>query len=159
MNKILIALDYGPTARKVADIGSALAKPLNAEVVLLHILADVSYYSAAQYSTVMSFTSFDVNEFNKMIDIEGLKKAGEYFLEKIKDYLGSDKISILIEEGDGIADTILKTANRIGAEIIVMGSHSRRWLEQILVGSATEDVLHKTTLPLLIIPVKEVKVK
>lgn len=159
MKKILIALDYGPTARKVAEIGATLAKPLNAEVVLLHILADVTYYATPQYSTLMGFTNFDVNEFNQMIDVEGLKKAGEYFLDKIKGYLGGENISTLIEEGDDIGETILKTANRIGAEIIVMGSHSRRWLEQILVGSATEDVLHKTTLPLLIIPVKDVKVK
>jgi nucleotide-binding universal stress UspA family protein len=159
MNKVLIALDYGPVAQKVAEAGSSLAKSLNSEVVLLHVLADASYYATPQYSTIMGFTNFDVNEFNQMIDIEGLKKAGGYFLDKIKSYIGDENITTIIEEGDDISEAILKTAHRVGAEIIVMGSHSRRWLEQVLVGSVTEDVLHGTDLPLLIIPVKDVKVK
>lgn len=86
-------------------------------------------------------------------------KKQENIFWKIKAYLGNENISTLIEEGDDIGETILKTADKIGAEIIVMGSHSRKWLESVLVGSATEDVLHKSHLPLLIIPVKDVKIK
>lgn len=159
MKKILIALDYGPMAQKVAEAGFSFAQPMNAEIILLHILADVTYYASPQYSTIMGFTNFDVNEFNQMIDINGLKKASEYFLEKMKEHLGDTNISTLIEEADDVSGMILKTAQRIGADMIVMGSHSRRWLEQILVGSATEDVLHKSMVPLLIIPVKDIKVK
>jgi hypothetical protein len=39
-------------------------------------LADMTYYSAPQFSTIMGFTNFDVNQFNQMVDVEGLKKAG-----------------------------------------------------------------------------------
>lgn len=159
MKKILIALDYGPTASKVAEIGYSFAQAMNAEIVLLHILTDVTYYSAPQFSTIMGFTNFDVNQFNQMVDVEGLKKAGGYFLDKVKAHLGGENISTLIDEGDDIADVINKTAERIGADMIVMGSHSRKWLEQALVGSTTEDLLHQTITPLLIIPVKDVKVK
>ena len=159
MKKILIALDYGPTSRKVAEIGYSFAKPMNADVALLHVLADVTYYATPAYSTITGFTNFDINEFNQMIDIEGLKNAGAYFLNKIKSHLGDENIQTLIEEGDDLPDAIIEAAERIHADVIVMGSHSRRWLEQIFVGSATEDVLNKTTIPLLIIPVKEIKVK
>jgi len=159
MKKILIALDYGPTSRKVAEIGYSFAEPMNADVVLLHVLADVTYYATPAYSTITGFTNFDVNEFNQMIDIEGLKNAGAYFLNKIKSHLGDENIQTLIEEGDDLPDAILKAAERVRADVIVMGSHSRKWLEQIFVGSATEDVLNKSTIPLLIIPVKEIKVK
>jgi len=41
------------------------------------------------------------------------------------------------------------------ADIIVMGSHSRRWLENIVMGSVTEEVLHHTSIPLFIIPTKK----
>ena len=40
MKKVLIALDYNPTAQKVAEMGHAMAKAMKAEVVLLHILAE-----------------------------------------------------------------------------------------------------------------------
>ena len=38
MKKVLIALDYDPTAQKVAEAGYSLAKSLNAEVILLDLI-------------------------------------------------------------------------------------------------------------------------
>jgi len=38
-----------------------------------------------------------------------------------------------------------------------MGSHSRKWLENILIGSVDEKVLHHTTIPLFIVPTKPKK--
>ncbi|MFZ4058230.1 MAG: universal stress protein [Ferruginibacter sp.] len=38
---------------------------------------------------------------------------------------------------------------------MVMGSHSSRWLENILLGSITEKVLRHTFTPLFIIPTKK----
>ena len=34
MNKVLIALDYNPTAEKIAEVGFSLAKAMNAETIL-----------------------------------------------------------------------------------------------------------------------------
>jgi nucleotide-binding universal stress UspA family protein len=39
----------------------------------------------------------------------------------------------------------------------VMGSHSQKWLESILLGSVTEEVLRKTNIPLFIVPTKKQK--
>jgi nucleotide-binding universal stress UspA family protein len=52
---------------------------------------------------------------------------------------------------------ILEAAKELQADIIVMGSHSRKWLETIVMGSETEKVLHHTTTPLFIIPTKNGK--
>ncbi len=62
----------------------------------------------------------------------------------------------MVKEGD-FADSILVTAKEMHADIIVMGSHSRRWLEGILMGSVTEKVLHHTSIPVCIIPTKQNK--
>jgi len=43
----------------------------------------------------------------------------------------------------------------VDADFIVLGSHSRKWLENIVMGSVTENVLRKTSIPLLIIPTKK----
>jgi nucleotide-binding universal stress UspA family protein len=156
MKKVLIALDYDPSAQKVAEKGFSLAKSMNAEVILLHAVADVTYYSSLEYSPIMGLSGFNSTDFFQMIDIGGLKKASQYFLDKTKHHLGEETIQALTEEGDS-AEVILKTAKRLHADIIVMGSHSRRWLETILLGSVTEKVLHHTSVPLFIIPIKEQK--
>jgi len=156
MNKVLIALDYNPTAQKIAEVGYALAKSMDAKVILLHVVSDLLYYSSPEYSPVMGFSGFiDVSPI-QLDSIDGLKKVSQHFLEKSKHHLGDDSIQTLVEEGD-FAETILKCAKDFQADIIVMGSHSRRWLDEILMGSVTEKVLHQSTIPLFIIPTKQKK--
>ncbi len=56
-----------------------------------------------------------------------------------------------------VAEVGFEFAKEQHADIIVMGSHSRRWLENILMGGVTEKVLHHTTIPLFIVPTKPKK--
>jgi nucleotide-binding universal stress UspA family protein len=86
--------------------------------------------------------------------IDALKKASVQYLEKIRIHLGDRSILTLVKEGE-FAETIIETAKEINADIIALGSHSRRWLEEILMGSVTERVLHNSTIPLLIVPTKK----
>jgi len=154
MKKILIALDYDPTAQKVAEQGYSLAKALGAEVILMHVVTDPAYYTTADYSPIMGFGGYmDVAQLYP-VPIDGLKLASQHFLEKTKHHLKDDTIQLTVKEGD-IADSILKTANELHADIIVIGSHSRKWLENIVVGSVAKDVLNNTKVPLYIIPTKK----
>ena len=154
MKKVLIALDYNPTAQKVAEIGFSMAKAMNAEVILMHVISDPVYYSSAEYSPVMGFNGFLESGQWQLNSIDGLKKASQQFLNKSKLHLGDKTIQTLVKEGD-FAESILQTAKDMHADIIVMGSHSRKWLENILIGSVTEKVLHNTSIPLFIIPTKK----
>jgi nucleotide-binding universal stress UspA family protein len=154
MTKVLIALDYDPTAKKIAEAGYALAKSMKAEVILMHVIADGTYYSSLEYSPVLGFMGFSDNDVSHLVDLDGLKNATTHYLEKMKNHLGDDSIKIVIKEGI-FDEAILSAAKTVHADVIVMGSHSRRWLEEILVGSVTEKVLHHSTIPLFIIPTKK----
>jgi nucleotide-binding universal stress UspA family protein len=154
MKKILIALDYDPTAQKVAELGYSLAHAMGAEVILLHVLTDPAYYTSAEYSPIMGFGGYmDVAQLYP-VPIDGLKLASQHFLEKTKNHLKDDTIKTTVKEGD-IADSILKTAKDMHADVIVMGSHSRKWLENIVIGSVAGDVLNQSKIPLFIIPTKK----
>jgi nucleotide-binding universal stress UspA family protein len=154
INRVLIALDYDPTAQKVAETGYALAIEMNAEVILLHVIADPVYYSTLEYSPVTGFAGFmDVSQL-QLDSLDGLKNASGVYLDKTKHHLGDTQIRTLVKEGD-FADSILEAAKESEADIIVLGTHSRRWLEGILMGSVTEKVLRHSTLPLFIVPTKK----
>jgi nucleotide-binding universal stress UspA family protein len=88
--------------------------------------------------------------------IDGLKNASLQYLEKSKQHLGDKSIQTIVKEGD-FADSILETAKELHADIIVIGSHSRKWLENVVMGSVTEKVLHQTSIPLFIVPTKKQK--
>ncbi len=146
IKKILIALDYDPTAKKIAEMGFALAKSMGAEVILLHVVVDLVHYS-------LSYMNMGPLVLDSVVD---LKDASLQFLEKTKKHLGDENIQTVVKEGD-FADSILETSKSLHADLIVMGSHSQKWLENILMGSVTEKVLHHTTIPLFIIPTKKPK--
>ena len=154
MKKVLIALDYNPTAQKVAEVGFSMAKSMKAEVILLHVITDPVFYASAGYSPIMGFSGYiDVSPL-QLENVQGLKKASQEFLDKSKQHLGDKSIQTLVGEGD-IADTILQTAKEEHSDIIVVGSHSQKWLEKILMGSVTEKVLNHSSIPVLIVPTKK----
>jgi len=144
IKKVLIALDYDASSQKVAEEGYALAQALHAETILLHVVSELPvYYSAYTY----------VHEF-RVDMLADLKTATQKFLDKAKAHLGDDSIQTMLVDGE-IADSILKSAKDLNVGVIVMGSHSRKWLEDIILGSEAEDVLKKTTIPMYIIPTKK----
>ena len=73
ITKVLIALDYNPTAKKVAELGFSMAKSMNAEIVLLHVAIDPVLYSASGYSPIMGFTGYDYNPEMMSESVQGLK--------------------------------------------------------------------------------------
>lgn len=153
MKKVLIALDYNPTAKKVAEAGYALAKSLGAKVTLIHVLVDSMYYSSTTYSSIMGFDGYIAPGFVQPDVIVELTKSTQAFLDKTKKHLGDDTINTIVKEGE-VADSILEAARQIKADIIVVGSHSQKWLDAIVMGSVAEKVLHNTLVPLYIIPTK-----
>jgi len=149
-----MALDYDPTAQKVAEEGFSLAKSLKAEVVLLHVVNESANYSTPGHFPIMGYTGYvDVSP-TVLESAEGLRIVALQYLDKIREHLGDKAIQLLVAEGD-FADTILKSAEEVEADIIVIGSHSQKWLESILMGSVTEQVLKDSTIPLYIIPTKK----
>jgi nucleotide-binding universal stress UspA family protein len=154
MKKVLIALDYDPTAQKVAESGYSFSKAMNAEVILLHVIGSANYYSSLEYSPIMGFSGFNNTGLLETYDVAELKATTQEFLDKTKEHLGDASIQTVIVEGD-FAETILEAAVELKAGIIVMGSHSRRWLDKILMGSVAEKVLAHARIPVLIIPTSE----
>ena len=154
MKKVLIALDYDPTAQKVAEKGYSLSKTMNAKVILLHVIGSSNYYSSLEYSPIMGFSGFTNTGLLETIDVSVLKDTSQDFLDKTKDHLGDETIQTYITEGD-FAEAILETSKELKVDVIVMGSHSRKWLDKVLMGSVTEKVLAHSKIPLFIVPTWE----
>lgn len=55
-----------------------------------------------------------------------------------------------IAEEDGIADTLVAECRRLNANLLVMGSYGHSRLHELLPGSTTDRVLHRSSCPLLI---------
>jgi nucleotide-binding universal stress UspA family protein len=153
MNKVLIALDYNPTAQKVADVGFSIAKAMGAECVLIHVLTSPILYTSMNYDPIMGFSGFGSFD-NYQLDAELLSKNARNYLDEVKNHLGNSNIKTIVKEGD-IAHQIIETANSINADLIVMGTHSHQWLEKILLGSTTESSIEMARIPMVIVPTQK----
>lgn len=152
MKKVLIALDYNPVSEKVAEEGYKLAQKMDAEVCLIHVMADVSYYGT-QYPPFMGFEGYagmttDYDMVNQMHEI------GEDYLEKAATHLNDPSVKTHMAEGD-TAKAILDYAGEWNADLIVMGTHSHSTLEKILMGTVASSVLERTKVPVYMVPVNK----
>jgi nucleotide-binding universal stress UspA family protein len=154
MKKVLIALDYDPTAQKVAEVGFSLAKTMDAEIILLHVISDPKYYVSEEHITIMGFAGYPKISQLQLNSVDELKMVSQHFLDRSKQHLGDETIQTLVKDGD-YAESIIRTAEDLHVDIIIMGSHGRKWLEKIIIGSVTEKVLSHTSIPLFIIPTKK----
>lgn len=154
MKKVLIALDYDPSAQQIAELGYALAQSMNAETTLLHVISEAHYYATVGTSPITGLSNLlDVMPM-KLNSVDDVKIAAQKYLDRIKNHLDGQSIHTSIKEGNA-DDAILAEAKAIDADIIVLGSHSRRWIDNILMGSVAEKVLNNTQVPVYIIPVKK----
>jgi nucleotide-binding universal stress UspA family protein len=58
---------------------------------------------------------------------------------------------LMHEVGDVPAEAIVRTAEQIGCDLIVMSSHGRRGAMKLLLGSQTAAVITHTTVPVLVV--------
>jgi nucleotide-binding universal stress UspA family protein len=151
MSKVLIALDYDPSAQEVAEKGFAFAKSMGAQVVLLHVTSDYVYYSSLDYSPILGYDSFSNLGALQTSTLEDLRIAAENYLRSMKEHLGDPGIETLVKDGE-FGEVILETAEENNIDVVVLGTHGRRGLDKILMGSVAEKVLQKTKIPLFIIP-------
>jgi nucleotide-binding universal stress UspA family protein len=156
LTQILIALDFDPTAQIVAEKGLALAKSMDANITLLHVTSQTVNYYSPQHVTVMGFVgNIDSEQSSLQLDLAAnLNKTAQNYLNKTKQHLGDKTIKTIVKEGE-TAETIIEVAIDIKADVIVLGSHSKKWLENIIMGSVSEKVLQISKIPLFIVPTKK----
>jgi nucleotide-binding universal stress UspA family protein len=151
MKKVLIALDYNPVSEKVVDAGYKLAKQMDAEVVLMHVVADVAYYGI-QYPTFMGYEGFDTSiDLNLATEMRNVAKN---YLETVAKHLNDPSVVTQLGYGDA-ADEILKYSEEWKADVIVLGTHSHNFLEKLLLGDVASRVLKHTKIPVFMVPAKK----
>ena len=152
--KILIAVDYDSNAQQIAKQGYSLAQALDAEVILLHVVADFHVYSTYEFAPLTGFSGLSNTDFVDYSKEQAITKRGEHLLAQIKLHHKNPTAKTLVVEGD-FSETIIKTAHQNQVDIIVMGSHRKQWLEKLVWGSVAQDVLFQSEVPIFIIPIKQ----
>jgi nucleotide-binding universal stress UspA family protein len=140
LQKILIALDNGPTAEKVALHGLQLAKQLHADIALVSIVDTFGLITDGGV-TPRELADSVINDY---------KKSHQLLLDTV--FKGCNVWSF-VDEGKPF-EAIIKVAEEWEADLIVMGTHGRTGLSHLLMGSVAEKIIRHTVKPIFIVPTK-----
>ena len=140
--KLLVALDLAAATDEIVDNAAVLARKLPAEIWLLHVAEPDP-----------DFVGFEVGPQAVRDSVAEDLRAEHRHVQELADRLKGEglKAHPLFVQGS-TAETILRKANELDADMIVVGSHGRGAMYQLLVGSVSEAVLHSAKIPVLVVP-------
>jgi nucleotide-binding universal stress UspA family protein len=133
---ILVPTDFGEPARHALDFAVTLAQQLGADLTLLHAISA----PASMYPYMDAFYP----------PIEQWQAAGKAALDAAvaelkKRYPRSEGVLTTSDAAQGILDV----AKKRGVDLIVMGTHGRRGLSRVLLGSVAEKTVRSSPVPVL----------
>jgi nucleotide-binding universal stress UspA family protein len=146
--KILVPIDGSPTSDRGLAEAIQLAKETGATLCLLHVVNEMGVIqSLATEGTYVEGV------------LEILRAGGKRILKKAEARVrkrGVRTRSVLIENlGSRVADVIVRQAKKWGANLIVLGTHGRRGLSRLVMGSDAEGVVRTSPVPVLLVRSKE----
>jgi len=151
MKKILIALDYEPSAEKVAEAGYAIAVAMNAEVAIIHVITAPGYNT--EHLPFMGLHHGHTTGIAAVV--RDIRKEAQNFLIASAQHLGDNSITTTVLEGVATAE-ILKFCDNWQADLIVMGAHRHHGLDKLFMTHVSRRVFAESRIPVLTVPTGDV---
>lgn len=142
---ILVPTDGSQRAEIAADFAIDLARRLEAKIIFLNVIDDISPAFAYEYE---SGINIDVAEFDEQMEKFARESVDKLQKRAKKAGVSSDA---RVKHGHPWQE-ILKVAHEEPADHIVMGSHGRRALAAAVLGNVTFNVIHGAKIPVTVIP-------
>ena len=136
MKKILVALDFSELTAPVLETAAMLTSALGATVYLAHVVR----YSAGVIDMPVPLH----------LQTEALGRL--YALRDDYKAKGTDAVVVLLETIGNPGYKILEEAEKLGVDLIVVGSHGHGAMYHLLIGSAAELLLRKARCPVVVVP-------
>jgi nucleotide-binding universal stress UspA family protein len=144
LSKVLYPTDFSEVSLKALDFIKQLKGGGTKEVVVLHVLDQRGIDAVRHYAIV---TAGDFPEWE-----ETVREGANQELAKVEKVLKEDglKVKCLLKEGIPLKE-ILRAEQEEAVSLIVIGSHGRSNIEEMLLGSVSEKVLRKCKKPVLVV--------
>jgi nucleotide-binding universal stress UspA family protein len=138
LKRILVPTDFSAHADEAFRVAHNLARLSGAEVILFHIVHPPAV----------------VMEGGRLLADPGKGEAVNLW-ERFQSIQPHDP-KVRVEHEVIVADRpsathVLEILNKLGCDLIVMGTHGRSWLKQRLFGSVTEEVVRRARCPVMVV--------
>ncbi len=145
--RILVPIDGSPAAAEGLREAIKFARDQSAAMLLLHIVDE------------WPIAAGDIAAVNLDAGASALREAGAEMLKHAEAQVRAAGVSVetaLVEElGIPVGSCIVQRAIQWAADLIVCGTHGRRGMSRLLLGSSAEYILRHTTIPVLLVRARE----
>ena len=143
--KILVAVDGSPASGKGLREAIRLARAERAKLFILHVVDEFQAFAAMD--GLVGLPGADL--------LSALREGGKRILAKAMGTALKQKIKpkgILREMLSGpAAYPIVREARKLRADLIVLGTHGRRGVRRLVLGSDAEQVVRTASVPVLLV--------
>lgn len=143
-DRILVALDGSATADRALDEAIRLARKLDTELVIAHVIDNSYLKYDVGYLDVSGFTEMLIGS-GKQIVADAHAKA---------ETAGVRASTVVVDDPLGtfdVGEAIEQAAHDANAQLLVLGTHGRRGFRRFLLGSVAESVVRRSSLPVLLV--------
>jgi nucleotide-binding universal stress UspA family protein len=143
--KILVAVDFSEPSKKAVTYGLSLADQFKSELIIAHIVPESS---ALMYAFPTQMPEIEQQQYEKARrEIPSLVPA---------EYAARLNLQTIVKIG-GIEEELLGIVKAEAVDLMVMGTHGRKFLGRWFIGSVTEHMLRKVPVPLLTVSHVEIE--
>ncbi len=140
--KLLVAIDFSDPTDRILRVAKRLASSLDAEVLLVHVAEpepDFVGYDAGP-EVVRDQVAKELRDEHRSLQAHAdrLREAGV------------DATAILAR--GPTVETLLETAEKHGSDLIVVGSHGRGMVAELLLGSVSQGLIRAAHCPVTVVP-------
>lgn len=136
--KILVPVDGSDTSNKALEYALKLAREDHSQVRALHAIDELGYISSYEYSGELMATA---------------RKNATQVLQNAVVAAQSQSVPadtrLVDQPGQRLGQTVADEAASWGADLIVVGTHGRRGVGRVLMGSGAEQIVRLATVPVL----------
>ena len=139
--RILVPIDGSPTSNKALDAAVQLAREGSGSLRVIHVLDDLAYISGYEYHR---------GDLVALARDEGAKILANALSFAKAASVEAD--SRLVESGGKrLGDTVAQEAREWKADLVAVGTHGRKGVSRVLLGSGAEQVIRTAAVPVLVI--------
>jgi nucleotide-binding universal stress UspA family protein len=135
---ILFATDFSDSSQPAADYAITLTKLTGAHLHVLHVINELDEHQRV----MIPREAFQILE--KEVAVQAVKELDRFCKEQAGDVATTTYAVV----GAPFLK-ILESSEKVNADLIVMGTHGRTGMEQVIVGSTAERVVRRSRIPVL----------
>ncbi len=141
--RILVPVDGSDASSHALSTAMSLARQSGGQLRLIHVMEDAAYLAGYDPTGAAAGELF-----------KAAREGGERILAADRDRVQAEGLpvdTVFVDQlGHRLAQSVADAARDWGADLVVVGTHGRRGISRLMLGSGAEEIIRLAPVPVLV---------